>query len=183
MNTSGGFPTNLSDPCPAFPPPPGPPLGNPPPGGFPPPENPSPPSGGPTENPLPGKGSSGGPLPGEGSGWSGLIALCIAASSGSIICPVTRMITLMVCSAAVAACTVTVLLIGICGEIWSDSASTANCCSLVLGGAGDRTWICSGLLAVVSSLVSEGTGVWVLDVCVSDSYVIWQSSSAVNSWR
>ena len=62
------------------------------------------------------------------------------------------------------ACTVTVLLIGICGEIWSDSAKAANHCSPMLGSSEDRTQICSGSLAAVSSLVLDGAGVQVWDV-------------------
>ena len=48
VNTSGRFPTNLSDLFPVFPPPPGEP---------PPPGNPPPPSSGPAGKPLPGNGS------------------------------------------------------------------------------------------------------------------------------
>ena len=82
-------------------------------------------------------------------------------SSGSIILPVTGSSTPNGCCVAVTACTVTVLLIGICGEIWSDSARAANLCSPVLGGSGDKTQICSGSLAAISSLVLEGAGVQV----------------------
>ena len=71
MNTSGGFPTNLSDPLPAFPPScprwGSPPSGEPSSPGNPPP----PPLGDQIRNPLPRGRSPRGPLPGGGSGWSG----------------------------------------------------------------------------------------------------------------
>ena len=124
-----------------------------------------------------------GPLPGGGSGWSGPIAQWMAASSGSHILLITGSMTPNVCMAAIAACTVTVLLMGMFVEMWSDSAKAANCCSPVLGWIGDRTWICSGSLVVVSLLVSDGAGVQVCDVWVSDASVMWQSSSAVNLLR
>ena len=48
----------------------------------------------------------------------------------------------------------------------------AKCFSPVLGGSagGDKTWISSGQLAAVSSLVSDSAGVQVLEV--QDSLII-----------
>ena len=56
--------------------------------------------------------------------------------------------------------------------MWRDSANVAKCFSPVLGGSagGDKTWISSGQLAAVSSLVSDGAEVQVLRV--QDSLIL-----------
>ena len=75
VNTSGGFPTSLSNMLPSFPPP-GLAWGSTPLGGPLPPGNPSPPpSGRPDKYSAPGNGNPGGLLPKGGSSWSGPNAL------------------------------------------------------------------------------------------------------------
>ena len=110
MNTSGRFPASLSDPHPAFPPPPGPALGNPPLGRPSPPGNPSPPPIVQSEIPFLKMGVLVVFFLVEGSAdqW-------IAVSSVSIFLPEEGSITPNVCTAAIAAGTVTLLLMSVKG--------------------------------------------------------------------